>query len=153
MKSRAGKRQREEEDLKSDRSAIFPPGLSHTCGSHSIVTSVGMLIRTDTAHADMEASCHTQTSHPALTVAALSFCHRLYKHVSHPPQVTNLTVFSVLLVDLLITYLSLHLHLWCTFLIHSVISTHGPSQVVVSEVAISHALIATCQARSPQSLQ
>ena len=71
MKSRAGKRQREEEDLKSDRSAIFPPGLSHTCGSHSIVTSVGMLIRTDTAHADMEASCHTQTSHPALDSSCL----------------------------------------------------------------------------------
>ena len=70
-----------------DGSAIFPPGLSHVCGSHSIVISVGMLIRTDTAHADMEASCHTQTSHPALTVAALSFCHHLYKHVSHPPQV------------------------------------------------------------------
>ena len=153
MKSRAGKRQREEEDLKSDRSAIFPPGLSHACGSHSIVTSVGMLIRTDTAHADMEASCHTQTSYPALTVAALSFCHHLYKHVTHPPQVTNLTVFSVLLVDILITYLLLHLHLWCTFLIHSVISTHGPSQVVVSQVAISHALIAACQARSPESLQ
>ena len=145
-----------------DGSAIFPPGLSHVCGSHSIVISVGMLIRTDTAHADMEASCHTQTSYPALTVAALSFCHHLYKHVTHPPQVTNLTVFSVLLVDLLITvllvdllitYLLLHLHLWCTFLIHSVISTHGPSQVVVSKVAISHALIAACQARSPQSLQ
>ena len=115
------------ENLKSDGSAIFPPGLSHVCGSHSIVTSVGMLIRTNTARADMEASCHTQTSHPALTVAALSFCHHLYKHVSHPPQVTNLTVFSVLLVRLLITYLLLHLHLWCTFLIHSVISTHGPS--------------------------
>ena len=44
-------------------SAIFPPGLSHVCGSDSIVTSVGMQIGTDTAHADMDASCHILKPH------------------------------------------------------------------------------------------